>query len=944
MTGEQPRPEAGGPVDSVTGYIRDLRALKVTAGQPSLQELQRRSGVARSTLSDALNPNRRELPRLEVCLALVRACGVTPPEAASWRARWQRIAQARDESRSLPSAEAAASARGTAPAPASAGTGTVARTGVAGGAGDPGTATSASAAPETPAEPSRRPGRRYLPPAPADFTARDEESAAILAAALEPAGQAPVVVALDGMAGVGKTALALHVAHGLADRFPDGQFYLDLHAHTPGQSAVRPLAALDTLLRADGCDPAAVPSGLEERAARWRAELADRRTLLLVDNAADAEQVRPLLPGTAGHLVLVTSRRRLLGLEGAVSLSLAPFHMPDATTLFRRIVGPRADAEPEAVAEVVGLCGRLPLAVRIAAARLRHRPAWTVAVLAERLRAERGRLDELASGHLDVSAAFQASFDHLEPDEREAFALLGVHPGADIGVAAASALLDRSAGPTEDCLEELLDANLLEQRRVGRYTFHDLLRVHSAAHAARLPQDRRTDALRRVLDHYLSRSSLAMDALYPHERYRRPEIKVPPAEHPGFPDRETALGWLDLERANLVAVSAQQVTAEHGLPQRVIDLSAVLARYLERGAHGAEGLVLHERALRLAESLGDPLAEAAALRHLALTYLQLRSYAPALDHLTRSLEVLRAAPGDHGSQMASTLTNLGAVSGRTGELAAALRYFDEALTLSRAVGDEATAAIAANNLGLIHRRLGNFATALEHHRGALELDVRLNNAAGQSICHDNLGVVLRLLGRLDEALDHHRRALLLDREANDRVGEAISTDNLGLVLLEMGDHAGAREHFEAALVLGRELDDLASEGIALGNLGTVLRTEGRPAEALPFHEEALALFRTSDEQLNLAEALNNLGQTRCSLGDPGSAPGLHEEALALARSCGDPVETARSQELLGNALHALGDEAGAVAAHRAALDAYRRMGLPRADALAEHACGEPVRT
>ncbi|MEY9840240.1 tetratricopeptide repeat protein [Streptacidiphilus sp. EB103A] len=858
--------------------------------------------MPRSTLADALNPRRRELPKLEVVLALVRALGGGSPEQERWRAAWKRVAQAADDVR----------VQSTGHAPATA------------------TAPTAPSSPTTPTPPTAA-GRNFLPPGPADFTAREEEVLSIIEAAGSTREAGPALLAIDGMAGVGKTALAVHAGHRLAQLFPDGQYYLDLHAHTAGQDPVDPAAALDILLRTHGRSADSIPAGLAERAAAWRAELADHRVLLVIDNAASTEQVRPLLPGSGGSLVLVTSRRRLVSLEAGRSLSLDVLSATDAVLLFQRILGPRAAAEPEAVATLVELCGRLPLAIRIAAARLRHRSSWSVALLVDRLSDERRRLSELATSDLAVAAAFQTSFNHLARQEQLVFAQLGLVPGADVDARAVAALVGLRADDAERSLEELLDAHLVEQLRADRYTLHDLLRIHSAAQAASLPEVERENALRQLFDHYRYWASIAMDAMFPHERNRRPEIKPPNGVTREFTDRAAAVNWLDAERSNLVAASGLS-----GLPQHAIDLSAILARYLERGAHGKQALVLHERALRLARAAGDVVAEAGALRFIGLTHLQLRDYQSALAALNESMAVLQ----EHGRKdsLAAVLNNLGAVYGLLGRLDQSSHHFDQALRLSRAQGDDSNEALAVGNLGLIHRRQGRLEESLALNREALDLQRRLGNTIGQSIALDNMGVTCRHLGRLDEALDHHRQALVLDREGNDRTGELITIDNLGLIHFLMGDHASALAHFEEAIVLSRKLEDHTAEGIALGNIGNVLREQGRLEEALQHHRTALELLRGHDNALNLAEALNNLGETLSALGTPEPALPLHNEALELAETCGDPIETARSHDLLGRVQHLLGDQRAARELHLLAREAYLRMGLPQAAALAARAC------
>jgi tetratricopeptide (TPR) repeat protein len=887
--------KSGGATEAVEEFVLALRALKVSVGNPSLQELRRKSGVARSTLADALNPRRAELPRLDVVLALVRACGCGPEEAEQWRARWRRAAQDADEVRlRRPAQPDAAQAAGEAP----------------------------------------RKGRNHLPPLPADFTARDGELDSIVAAAETAEAAAsgtPVLLTVDGMAGVGKTVLAVHAGHRLAPRFADGQYFLDLHGHTPGREPLDPAAALESLLRGLGVSGKAIPDGLAERSALWRAELDGRSVLLILDNAASADQVRPLLPGGGASMVLITSRGRLPSLEGARSVSLEPLPTPDAATLFHRVLGERAEAQPAAVRTIVELCGNLPLAVRIAASRLKHRPSWPIALLAERLRDERRRLGELSVAEMAVSAAFQTSFDNLREAECRMFTFLGLHPGSDIDAEAAAALAGVDFEQAERSLEGLVDGNLLEQRRPGRYTFHDLLRLHSAQQANGFAADERAAALRRLLDHYRYQASLAMNAFAPNERDRRPRIEPPDRTAPAFPDRTAAVAWLEDERANLVAV-----TTLTGFDRHVADLSLILTRYLERGAHGGHALELHGRALEAARRLGDRLAEAGALRGIGLTQLQRRGFDAALEVFGQALDILESEDGK--AMQAGVLNNVGAVHGLLGHLAQGKDHFEQALELSRAAGDEQNEAISLNNLALVLRRMGALQEAQARNRDALRLQQRRDDKIGQSIAYDNLGVISRHLGLLDEALEYHRQALRLDREGNDRAGETITVDNIGLVHVAMGSYGEAMACFEQSMALGVEIQDELSEALALSNIGTVHRLRGDAERARSHQERALAVLRETNEDLVLAETLNDFGETLYALADFPAARAAHEEALAITRDAGEPLETARCRELLGNALHALEEHQSAREQHTLALREYQRMHLPRAESLRARAC------
>lgn len=356
-----------------------------------------------------------------------------------------------------------------------------------------------------PAPPEPGATRRDLPVDIGDFTGRQAELRQLLTALGTDDRRPATIVAIDGMAGVGKTALAVHVAHRLAPRYPGGQLFVDLRGHTPGRQPLTAPEALGKLLRAAGVHDGDIPESEDERATLWRTTLADRRVLIVLDNAADTTQAARLLPGASGCLVLLTSRRRLTDVDGALLLSLDVLSDAEAAELFGRVVGDtRPAAHPEAVAAVVSLCGNLPLAVRIAAARLRHRPSWSVPYLAGRLHDHQRRLAELRGEGRSVSAGFTLSYQYLTADQQRTFRLLGLHPAPDLDAPTVAALIERPLRRTEDLLEDLVDAHLLQQPIAGRYRFQALLRIYAAQLARSAETDAsRTTALMSLCAHYL---------------------------------------------------------------------------------------------------------------------------------------------------------------------------------------------------------------------------------------------------------------------------------------------------------------------------------------------------------------------------------------------------------------------------------------------------------
>ncbi|WP_380283476.1 ATP-binding protein [Kitasatospora purpeofusca] len=649
-------------------------------------------------------------------------------------------------------------------------------------------------------EPVERVVPRLLPYAVPDFTGRRGEVDRLLALAVGPGGGArarPLVIsAIDGMAGVGKTALAVHVGHTLAGRYPDGQLFVDLRGFTPGQRPLEPGAALAHLLRAVGVSESALPVRTEERAQVWRSRAAGKRYLMVLDNAVDAEQVRPLIPGGPRCLVLVTSRRRMPALDGAVGVPLDVLSHDEAVELFARVAGPdRVAGHATTVDEIVARCGGLPLALRIAAARLAHHPAWTPVELLQRIRRPQKLSTELSHHGQSVAAAFVESYRSLAPAQRRAFRLAVLHPGEDLTPHALAALVDAPPDETEELLEALHNHHLLIEHTAFRYTFHDLLRTFAAELLAReVSEPLRRAALIRLLDHYRHTAASAMDVLAPLERHHRPRPPAPGGTPLVFADRADAEDWLTREQANLLALTHH--AADAGLPEYAADLPAILWRHLKRHLPAREALGLGVRALEATRQLGSAAGEAAALRHLGLVQYQLGDFPQALDLLHRALEIQRTTGNRNGE--AHVLANLGLTLTRMGRLEEALDHQRRALRLSRELPEPAVEAIALTNLGPTLTRLGRLPEALDHHREALEFHRRSGNRLGQAVALNQYGEYQQKLQRHPEALDLYQEALDLHRDLGDTFGQAESHTLLGDALLAMDAPASALRHYRAA--------------------------------------------------------------------------------------------------------------------------------------------------
>jgi DNA-binding SARP family transcriptional activator/tetratricopeptide (TPR) repeat protein len=621
------------------------------------------------------------------------------------------------------------------------------------------------------------------PPAPCtlpydlpDFAGRAGDLERLLA----PAGTV-VISAIDGMAGIGKTALAVHAAHRLADRYPDGQLFCDLHAHTAGARPVTAEVALERLLRMLGVPPEAVPEDLDGRSARWRAELAGRRVLVVLDNAASAAQVRPLLPGSPHCLALVTSRHRLGVLDGATLLSLDVLPPPEALELFAAIAGSdRVAAEPAAAAAVVALCGHLPLAIRIAATRLAHRPQWTVSALAGRLREERGRLAELTLADRGVSSAFALSYAQLEPGERRMFRLLGLHPGPDFDAWSAAALAGTSPAQAEAVLEALVDAHLLRPFRAGRYAFHDLLRDYARDLA---PRDAERPA-RRLHDYLLAAATAATDLVSPGFRRFEPVLAATPRHLPPLADLDAALAWLTAEHATLVAVA---------LADPDWQLGCVLRAYFEHRGDFADWRATQEHALGVAA--GSPLGTVLLRFGLGALAMWTGRLAEGMEHFRQAL----AADGHDRELEAAALTSLGMLAHLANHDREAAGYLRRALATDRG---GRTAPLARNNLGLAEGRLGRGEAAVELHRQALDQARRVGSVAAVRAILLGLGETSLRLGL--PAAEPFREALRLARAGRFRMQEALALDGLAHAT---GDPACWREAL--AILADLDLDDRA---------------------------------------------------------------------------------------------------------------------------------------
>jgi tetratricopeptide (TPR) repeat protein len=714
---------------------------------------------------------------------------------------------------------------------------------------------------------------------------------------------AVVISAIDGMAGIGKTALVVYAAHRMADKFPDGQLFIDLHGYTQGMQPIEPAEALDRLLRALGIPGAQIPASLDARAALYRTRLADQQMLIVLDNAATEIQVAPLLPGTAGCLVLVTSRRRLAELDHTHTLSLDSLPVSDAITLFAMTAGEgRLAGQPsELVAELVELCGRLPLAIRIAAARLRSHAAWQLTDLVARLRDQQHRLGELAAGHRSVAAALDLSYRHLGHDQQEAYLRLGLHPGPEFDAYATAALLDSTLLNAGRVLDQLLEAHLLQELTPGRYRFHDLTRAH-AAHAATRDQTAATSnaALARLLGYYRHTASAAMDAAYPYEREHRPQVPPTHTPSPGLSDPAAALAWLDTELPNLLATA--RPATEHQ-PAHTLRLSAILHRHLRtRGLyHDAE--TLHQQALTTARTAGDKAARQNSLNVLGdINFLQ-GQYGQAVDHFEQALRIARAT--GHRPGELTALNGLGWLDLRTGRYGQAVDHFEQALRIARATGHHPGELNALGGLGHIHRMQGRYERAADYFEEALRIACATGNRPVQLNALGGLGDSQRMQGWYGQAVDNYEKMLRIARSTGDHAGELTALNGLGWIHRMQGRYKQAAEHYGRVLRIACATGHRSGELNALIGLGDSQRMQGRYEQAADHYQRLLDLAQDSGDRNWQFEAWQGLGRLSHATGHPDAALVHHQRALTLAGELRQPDDQARAHDGLAHAHHAL---------------------------------------
>ena len=756
-----------------------------------------------------------------------------------------------------------------------------------------------------------------LPRDTAAFTGREEELDSIIAAAAD-AGQVTSVCTIDGMPGVGKTALAVHAAHLLKHRFPDRQVFIDLHAHTPNQDPLIPETALAGMLTAVGVDPRYLPEDLEGRAALWRNRMAGQRVLLVLDNASNSGQVAPLLPGADGCFVLVTSRRHLGDVPGtAVGLQLKTLPPDKAREMFVRLALRAATDTPGVVAELVRLAGFLPLGISLLARVYAKHPSWTLADLTDETKKS---LLTLAAERDSVAAAFDVSYRYLSLGQQQFLSRLGLHLGNTIDAYAAAALADIRMRDAAGHLEALYGEGLLTEPGYRRYGMHDLIRRYARGRAAE--HERAVD---RLLDYYQQTAAIA------ETRIARQGLtgSIPaqlPAAAPELPDRDRALTWVRIERDNLFACLNH--ATESGEHARVVALTAAMASLLRHDGPWADAIARHATAMRAAQRVGDRSGQANALKNLGLVRQLTGDYPGAVQALEEALQIARDI-GDQSGQ-ANALDGLGIVRRRIGDYAGAVQALEEALQIARDIGDRLGQANALTSLGYVRQLTGDYAGAVQALEEALQIARDIGDRLGQANALRNLGLVRQLTGNYPGAVQALEEALQIARDIGDRLSQANVLRNLGAIRQHVGDFPGAVQALEQALQINRVIGSRRGEANALLYLGTVRQHIGDLPGAAEDLEQALGVFRDLGDRGGEVTVLNMTGTLQRTRGRLGLAETCHQQALNLARQNENSWDEAHALAGLARCALADGRAAEAKSGLLQALEIFQRIGADEA--------------
>ncbi len=763
-----------------------------------------------------------------------------------------------------------------------------------------------------------------LPAETAQFVGRQAELDVLTA----EHGSTPWIALIEGMPGVGKTALAVRAARQASASYPDAALYLNLQSHSPGSTQLRPAEALYQLLRSLSVPAAQIPKATAERSALWRAHLGRRRAVVILDDAAGLDQVRPLLPVAGQCLILITTRRRLPGLAGALTLSLDVLAADEAAALFRRIAGQGRELDQDQLAATVDLCGRLPLAIQLTAGLTAQADGPSLPELIGEWSQSTALLSGAGPASPEVVAAFDLSYRALEPGHQRLFRRLGISPCASHGGPAAAALDGCTLAEAEQALSVLLDCHLLTQAADGQFRLHDLIRGYAAARARRDdPVAEQRQAIGRLLDYYLRAADHADRLLRP---YRRPAAGQAADHPPGGSTAETqqaAASWLESEWGNVL--QAASYAGRHEWKQQCADLSYLLADFLEIKAYWDEAIAAHTLALQVSRYQADPARIARAALALSAVRQQTGRHETAMS-LAEEAAAIYQSLADRGGE-AGALDQIGLAHQRTARSREALAYFQEARILYEAAADARGVADTLSHSGIACWHLGRFPDADALLRDALALYRKVGDRRGEAKALNNLGRVHMYNGQHDDALDAYQSSLLIFREIGGPQNEAILYQNIGTVHRRNGSYQEALAACRHAVSIYRSIGDLPDEADVLNDIGAIYQSAACHDEALIHHQKAQLIAEQIGNLSQQLIAIRMIADTHRGSGRHGEALDHYDRALKLAREIGDPYEEGKILEGIAESTLYTQRRDAARIVFRQALDIFERLGVPEAE-------------
>jgi DNA-binding SARP family transcriptional activator/tetratricopeptide (TPR) repeat protein len=771
--------------------------------------------------------------------------------------------------------------------------------------------------------PGRGPRPDTLPPETAEFVGRGAE----LGRLTEDHGRTPQVALIAGMPGVGKTALAVRAARLAAGQYPDGTLYLDLHSHDRGRPALEPAEALHRLLRMLAIPAAQIPESVGARVTLWRAQLSRRAAVVILDDAARPDQIRPLLPVTGRCLVLVTTRRRLSGFGRARTLTLDVLPVDDAVTLFRRIAGEDRARDVAAVTSAVELCGRLPLAIQLAAARVAQDHSLGLAGLIAALSPSPTRPGGPGAASPQVTAAFDLSYGALEPDHQRLLRRLGISPCVQFTSQAAAALDGCTLAEAEKALAALLDQHLLTPAPGAQFRIHDLIRGYAAARAAGEDSAAvQRQAVRRLIDYYLHTADRADRVLHPFRRRLAVRVAHLPAASPALGTPGDAAAWLESEWRNIL--QAAQHAGRHEWQRECADLTHVLAGFLAVGAYWDEAIAAHAVALQACRDLADPARIARAALEFSAVSQQTGQHEATLPLAEEAAAIYRTLIDPRGE--AEALDLLGMAHQRATRSRAALAYFHEARIRYRTAADEHGVADTLSHSGIACWHLRRYPEATAHLREALAGYRRIGDRRGEAKTLNNLGMVYQYGGFHRDALDAYHNSRQIFGEIGGAQNEAILYHNIGSLYHYKGHYEAALAACRQALAIYRDIGDLPDEADVLNEIGAIYQSAACPDDALICHQRARRIAEAIGNLSQQVIAVRKIADLHRGTGQYDAALDHYRTALRLAAEAGDPYEEGKILEgIAESALSARRPDAARIV-FRQALDIFERLGVPEA--------------